>query len=126
MNNTIEVSNKDLEQTQNNIRRDLLIYNNFHKNANLPYLEVAKTNFKKDLKDNTHNSRMFFIPQKATLGINPSFNQNISKPSVTNNTVNNYNNDNIPLNIYRNFSQSTRQSKKTFSNYDMCLRNQYK
>ena len=37
-----------------------------------------------------------------------------------------FQNDIIPLNIYRNFSSSTRISKKKYSNYDMNQRNLYK
>ena len=135
MNNkySIPISNKELENNQK-INRDLLIYNQFHKNANLPYLECSQNNIKKDNKNNTTNIHSFLRPQRAVLGINPMLDNTIinNKQQIKNNTINNdklghnLKNDIIPLNIYRNFSSGTINSKKKYSNYDMSKRNMYK
>ena len=129
---SLAVSNHELSSNPK-INRDLLIYNQFHKNANLPYLECAKNNSKKDIKKQQNvNTYQFLRPQKAVLGINPivtnnSFNNNHSTPIPKNNSfTQEFKNDKLPQNIYRNFSSSTRISKKTYSNVDMNLRNQYK
>lgn len=134
--NSIPVSNKELENNQK-INRDLLIFNQFHKNANLPYLECAQNNLKKDNKNSTIiNNHSFLRPQRAVLGINPMLDNSINsnKHEVRTNILNTkksnekkeFQNDIIPLNIYRNFSSSTRISKKKYSNYDMNQRNLYK
>lgn len=130
----ISVSNNDLVHNNQQINRDLLIYNQFHKNANLPYLESVKNNSKKDNRNQQINMHQFILPQKAMLGINPVLNQQHNLKETSNNNVLSQNNtltdnlksDNIPLNIYRNFSSGTRVSKKGYSNYDMNQRNQYK
>jgi hypothetical protein len=130
----IAVSNNDLVHNNQQINRDLLIYNQFHKNANLPYLESVKNNSKKDNRNQQINMHQFILPQKAMLGINPILNQQHNLKETQNNNVlsqnntftENLNSDNLPLNIYRNFSSGTRVSKKSYSNYDMNQRNQYK
>jgi len=127
MSNYILVT-KDQSENTKQFERNTDLY----KFKNIPYLDRPICNYNKNNKQEVGNFANYMISQKTILGYN-HYNQyednkqckdnNIIPKSVEH--VQNIKPDiTLPLNIYHNFSKSTRLSKKKV-NYDINSRNLY-
>ena len=86
-----KIYNYYIINSYSNFEEKKLTFNQFHKNANLPYLECAQNNLKKDNKNSTIiNNHSFLRPQRAVLGINPMLDNSINsnKHEVRTNILN--------------------------------------
>lgn len=136
--NTSDMGNKQIERNLENISFQQQEKNSANTNNNIHFLDRPNYNNYERNNSKINNFYNYTIPQKASLGYNVLFekqqenlsNKNINNENkIENNIENNVDlfkfNNLLPNNIYHNFSEHTRYTKKKNSstNYNINDRN---
>jgi len=116
--NNNEMGNKQLERNLENIFHISNIKDNsFNQNHNFQFFDRPKCNYHEQKDSKINSFYNYTIPQKVSLGYNTLFEK--KQENLHNKKINNENNidlfkfnNSLPNNIYHNFSENTRYTKK--------------